>query len=149
MLSVVESAVVRMGVLEIVGKGWRALDALNERTCRALDVQRRSFSPWWWTAADHPILQHSFERLSPDFNPIQVSWVVGGLFINTLALLTPGWSERDRESLRGAPWNCPEPRALMEGDIMDKLEDMASVYEFDPLTDNIPATKVEITVSCR
>uniref|UniRef100_A0A8C2FF66 Copine Vb n=1 Tax=Cyprinus carpio TaxID=7962 RepID=A0A8C2FF66_CYPCA len=30
---------------------------------------------------------------------------------------------------------------------MDKLEDMASVYEFDPLTGNIPATKVEITVS--
>ncbi|KAA0707894.1 Copine-5 [Triplophysa tibetana] len=36
----------------------------------------------------------------------------------------------------------------MEGDIMDKLDDMASVYEFDPLTGNIPATKVEITVSC-
>ncbi|XDV52151.1 hypothetical protein PO909_020911, partial [Leuciscus waleckii] len=76
-----------------------------------------------------------------------------GLFINTLALLTPAWSERDRDSLRGArlrePWNCPEPPALMEGDIMDKLEDMASVYEFDPLTGNIPATKVEITVSCR
>uniref|UniRef100_A0A8K9V3J5 Copine Vb n=1 Tax=Oncorhynchus mykiss TaxID=8022 RepID=A0A8K9V3J5_ONCMY len=30
---------------------------------------------------------------------------------------------------------------------MDKLEDMASVYEFDPITGNIPATKVEITVS--
>uniref|UniRef100_A0A8C2FCZ6 Copine Vb n=1 Tax=Cyprinus carpio TaxID=7962 RepID=A0A8C2FCZ6_CYPCA len=28
-------------------------------------------------------------------------------------------------------------------------ENMASVYEFDPLTGNIPATKVEITVSCR
>uniref|UniRef100_A0A667X035 Copine Vb n=1 Tax=Myripristis murdjan TaxID=586833 RepID=A0A667X035_9TELE len=37
----------------------------------------------------------------------------------------------------------------MEGDVMDKLEDMASVYEFDPITGNIPATKVEITVSCR
>lgn len=51
---------------------------------------------------------------------------------------------------------APEPpRALalalapMEGDVMDKLEDMASVYEFDPITGNIPATKVEITVSCR
>uniref|UniRef100_A0A8C7C577 Copine Vb n=1 Tax=Oncorhynchus kisutch TaxID=8019 RepID=A0A8C7C577_ONCKI len=32
---------------------------------------------------------------------------------------------------------------------MDKLGDMASVYEFDPITGNIPATKVEITVSCR
>uniref|UniRef100_A0A8B9LNK6 Copine Vb n=1 Tax=Astyanax mexicanus TaxID=7994 RepID=A0A8B9LNK6_ASTMX len=32
---------------------------------------------------------------------------------------------------------------------MDKLDDMASVYEFDPFTGNIPATKVEITVSCR
>uniref|UniRef100_A0A8C7CEG2 Copine Vb n=2 Tax=Oncorhynchus TaxID=8016 RepID=A0A8C7CEG2_ONCKI len=30
---------------------------------------------------------------------------------------------------------------------MDKLGDMASVYEFDPITGNIPATKVEITVS--
>uniref|UniRef100_A0A4W5MDI0 Copine Vb n=1 Tax=Hucho hucho TaxID=62062 RepID=A0A4W5MDI0_9TELE len=37
----------------------------------------------------------------------------------------------------------------MEGDVMDKLGDMASVYEFDPITGNIPATKVEITVSCR
>ncbi|KAJ8258297.1 hypothetical protein COCON_G00173090 [Conger conger] len=37
----------------------------------------------------------------------------------------------------------------MEGDVMDKLEDMSSVYEFDPFTGNIPATKVEITVSCR
>uniref|UniRef100_A0AAR2K9Q6 C2 domain-containing protein n=1 Tax=Pygocentrus nattereri TaxID=42514 RepID=A0AAR2K9Q6_PYGNA len=36
----------------------------------------------------------------------------------------------------------------MEGDVMDKLDDMASVYEFDPFTGNIPATKVEITVSC-
>ncbi|CAF96794.1 unnamed protein product [Tetraodon nigroviridis] len=32
---------------------------------------------------------------------------------------------------------------------MDKLEDMSSVYDFDPITGNIPATKVEITVSCR
>uniref|UniRef100_A0A9J8CT23 Copine Va n=1 Tax=Cyprinus carpio carpio TaxID=630221 RepID=A0A9J8CT23_CYPCA len=30
---------------------------------------------------------------------------------------------------------------------MDKLEDMASVCEFDPITGDIPATKVEITVS--
>uniref|UniRef100_A0A8D3A1H6 Copine Vb n=1 Tax=Scophthalmus maximus TaxID=52904 RepID=A0A8D3A1H6_SCOMX len=30
---------------------------------------------------------------------------------------------------------------------MDKLDDMASVYDFDPITGNIPATKVEITVS--
>ncbi len=37
----------------------------------------------------------------------------------------------------------------MEGDVMDKLEDMASVCEFDPVTGDIPATKVEITVSCR
>lgn len=37
----------------------------------------------------------------------------------------------------------------MEGDVMDKLDDMASVSEFDPITGNIPATKVEITVSCR
>ncbi len=37
----------------------------------------------------------------------------------------------------------------MEGDVMDKLEEMASVCEFDPVTGDIPATKVEITVSCR
>uniref|UniRef100_A0A8C5I2J4 Copine-5-like n=1 Tax=Gouania willdenowi TaxID=441366 RepID=A0A8C5I2J4_GOUWI len=35
----------------------------------------------------------------------------------------------------------------MEGDVIDKLEDMSSVYDFDPITGNIPATKVEITVS--
>uniref|UniRef100_A0AAQ5XB83 C2 domain-containing protein n=1 Tax=Amphiprion ocellaris TaxID=80972 RepID=A0AAQ5XB83_AMPOC len=32
---------------------------------------------------------------------------------------------------------------------MDKLEDMSSVYDFDPITGNIPATKVEITVSSK
>uniref|UniRef100_A0A8D0DYB5 Uncharacterized protein n=1 Tax=Salvator merianae TaxID=96440 RepID=A0A8D0DYB5_SALMN len=37
----------------------------------------------------------------------------------------------------------------MEEDVLDKLEDMASVRDFDPLTGSIPATKVEITVSCR
>ncbi|KAJ7332895.1 hypothetical protein JRQ81_015075 [Phrynocephalus forsythii] len=37
----------------------------------------------------------------------------------------------------------------MEENGMDKLEDMASVRDFDPLTGSIPATKVEITVSCR
>uniref|UniRef100_A0A670YLC5 C2 domain-containing protein n=1 Tax=Pseudonaja textilis TaxID=8673 RepID=A0A670YLC5_PSETE len=35
----------------------------------------------------------------------------------------------------------------MEEDVLDKLEDMASVQDFDPLTGSIPATKVEITVS--
>ncbi|KAI5610091.1 hypothetical protein C0J50_5444 [Silurus asotus] len=38
--------------------------------------------------------------------------------------------------------------APMEGDGMEKLERMASVCEFDPITGNIPATKVEISVSC-
>ncbi|XP_046896184.1 copine-8 isoform X2 [Hypomesus transpacificus] len=37
----------------------------------------------------------------------------------------------------------------MEGDVMDKLEAMAAVCDFDPITGSIPATKVEITVSCR
>ncbi|XP_048859014.1 copine-8-like isoform X2 [Brienomyrus brachyistius] len=37
----------------------------------------------------------------------------------------------------------------MYGGVMDKSEDMASVCEFDPGTGSIPATKVEITVSCR
>ncbi|XP_067324060.1 copine-5 isoform X2 [Anolis sagrei] len=37
-----------------------------------------------------------------------------------------------------------------DDDVMDHLEDMASsVRDFDPLTGNIPATKVEVTVSCR
>ncbi|KAF0035121.1 hypothetical protein F2P81_012879, partial [Scophthalmus maximus] len=43
----------------------------------------------------------------------------------------------------------PPAMEMMEGDVMDKLDDMASVYDFDPITGNIPATKVEITVSCR
>ncbi|XP_069489751.1 copine-5 isoform X5 [Ambystoma mexicanum] len=37
----------------------------------------------------------------------------------------------------------------MDDDEMDKLDDMASVSDFDPISGNIPATKVEITVSCR
>ncbi|XP_028854028.1 copine-5b isoform X2 [Denticeps clupeoides] len=37
----------------------------------------------------------------------------------------------------------------MEGDALDKPEDAASVCDFDPITGSIPATKVELTVSCR
>nr|XP_029504679.1 copine-5-like [Oncorhynchus nerka] len=37
----------------------------------------------------------------------------------------------------------------MEGDVMDKLDSMAAVCDFDPIAGSVPATKVEITVSCR
>ncbi|XP_062248858.1 copine Va [Platichthys flesus] len=37
----------------------------------------------------------------------------------------------------------------MEGDVMDKVEATATVHDFDPISGSIPATKVEITVSCR
>ncbi|XP_012991842.1 copine-8 isoform X1 [Esox lucius] len=37
----------------------------------------------------------------------------------------------------------------MEGDVMDKLDSKAAVCDFDPIAGSIPATKVEITVSCR
>uniref|UniRef100_A0A8D0CTW7 Copine Va n=1 Tax=Sander lucioperca TaxID=283035 RepID=A0A8D0CTW7_SANLU len=37
----------------------------------------------------------------------------------------------------------------MEGDVMDKVEATATVCDFDPISGCIPATKVEITVSCR
>ncbi|XP_043572671.1 copine-5-like isoform X2 [Chiloscyllium plagiosum] len=47
--------------------------------------------------------------------------------------------------LREPAWNYWMP---ME-DAMDKFDDMASVSEFDPIQGSIPATKVEITVSCR
>ena len=53
---------------------------------------------------------------------------------------------------RISPEPPPPPARTMEltdGDGMDKPEDMSLVYEFDPITGNIPATKVEITVSCR
>lgn len=39
--------------------------------------------------------------------------------------------------------------AHMEGDVMDKVEATATVCDFDPISGSIPATKVEITVSCR
>lgn len=39
--------------------------------------------------------------------------------------------------------------ARMEGDVMDKVEATATVCDFDPMSGSIPATKVEITVSCR
>ncbi|KAG8002720.1 Copine-5 [Nibea albiflora] len=39
--------------------------------------------------------------------------------------------------------------ARMEGDVMDKVEATATVRDFDPISGSIPATKVEITVSCR
>ncbi|XP_062921565.1 copine-5-like isoform X3 [Mobula hypostoma] len=47
--------------------------------------------------------------------------------------------------LEALVWNYWIP---ME-DAMDKFDDMASVSDFDPIQGSIPATKVEITVSCR
>ncbi|XP_059806392.1 copine-5-like isoform X1 [Hypanus sabinus] len=47
--------------------------------------------------------------------------------------------------LEAPAWNYWVP---ME-DAMDKFDDMASVSDFDPIQGSIPATKVEITVSCR
>ena len=41
------------------------------------------------------------------------------------------------------------PARMMEGDVMDKVEAVATVCDFDPISGSIPATKVEITVSCR
>ncbi|GLD45993.1 copine-8 isoform X2, partial [Lates japonicus] len=43
----------------------------------------------------------------------------------------------------------PASPAPMEGDVMDKVEATATVRDFDPISGSIPATKVEITVSCR
>ncbi|XP_029690085.1 copine Va isoform X1 [Takifugu rubripes] len=37
----------------------------------------------------------------------------------------------------------------MEGDDMDKVEATTTVRDFDPISGSIPATKLEITVSCR
>ncbi|KAM4571804.1 copine Va isoform 3-T3 [Fundulus diaphanus] len=37
----------------------------------------------------------------------------------------------------------------MEGDVTDTVEATATVCDFDPMSGSIPATKVEITVSCR
>ncbi|KAM8863213.1 copine Va isoform 2-T2 [Spinachia spinachia] len=54
--------------------------------------------------------------------------------------------------LLARPLRCGSPRstrAHMEGDVMDKVEATATVCDFDPDSGSIPATKVEITVSCR
>lgn len=80
----------------------------------------------------------------------------GGRLVSDLVSgVTTGDSTRSvRARLSGSRIRPEPPRDLavmemMEGDVMDKLEDMSSVYDFDPITGNIPATKVEITVSCR
>ncbi|XP_036958350.1 copine-5b isoform X4 [Acanthopagrus latus] len=80
----------------------------------------------------------------------------GGRLVSDLVSgVTAGDSTRSvRARLSGSRIRPEPPRDLavmemMEGDVMDKLEDMSSVYDFDPITGNIPATKVEITVSCR
>lgn len=78
----------------------------------------------------------------------------GGRLVSDLFSGVTGDSLRTAGARLCASRITPEPpRALamdmMEGDVMDKLEDTSSVYDFDPITGNIPATKVEITVSCR
>lgn len=45
--------------------------------------------------------------------------------------------------------SSPGSPARMEGDDMDKVEATATVRDFDPISGSMPATKVEITVSCR
>lgn len=62
-----------------------------------------------------------------------------------------GTCRRDPEPVRlyEVESSSPSTPSPMEGDVTDKQEDSASVCEFDPITGNIPATKVEITVSCR
>lgn len=49
----------------------------------------------------------------------------------------------------GGQWSWPGSPARMEGDVMDKVQATATVRDFDPISGSIPATKVEITVSCR
>lgn len=77
----------------------------------------------------------------------------GGQLVSDLVPGVAGDSARSvRARLCGSRIRTAPPQDLameMEGDVMDKLEDMSSVYDFDPITGNIPATKVEITVSCR
>lgn len=78
----------------------------------------------------------------------------GGHLVSDLVPGVAGDSARSvRARLCGSRIRPAPPQDLamemMEGDVMDKLEDMSSVYDFDPITGNIPATKVEITVSCR
>ncbi|XP_053280133.1 LOW QUALITY PROTEIN: copine-8 [Pleuronectes platessa] len=53
-----------------------------------------------------------------------------------------------RDSL-GSGCCLPGSPTHMEGDVMDKVEATATVHDFDPISGSIPATKVEITVSCR
>lgn len=78
----------------------------------------------------------------------------GGRLVSDLVSGVTGESTSSvRTKLCGSRIRPEPPRSLamemMEGDVTDKLDDMSSVYDFDPITGNIPATKVEITVSCR
>lgn len=100
---------------------------------------------------------HSPHSLLSRFNICEVAASpgrTGGHLVSDLVSGVPGDSTRSvRARLCGSRIRPEPPRDLamemMEGDVMDKLEDMSSVYDFDPITGNIPATKVEITVSCR
>lgn len=99
----------------------------------------------------HPSLLHS---LLCRFNICEVAASPGRTRGHLVSDLVSGDSTRSvRARLCGSRIRPEPPRDLamemMEGDVMDKLEDMSSVYDFDPITGNIPATKVEITVSCR
>lgn len=68
---------------------------------------------------------------------------------------SPAPSHRlQRDSRSAGSW--PGSPARMEGDVMDKVDKVdkveeatATVRDFDPISGSIPATKVEITVSCR
>uniref|UniRef100_A0A3P9HL04 Copine-8 n=1 Tax=Oryzias latipes TaxID=8090 RepID=A0A3P9HL04_ORYLA len=78
----------------------------------------------------------------------------GGRLVSDLVQGVARDSTRSVGARLSASRITPEPTRspameMMEGDVLDKLDDMSSMYDFDPITGNIPATKVEITVSCR
>ncbi|KAM8917331.1 copine-5b isoform 3-T3 [Spinachia spinachia] len=119
-------------------------------------ITRCASAVFFFVCCGCPLTQRSPSLLS-SFNICEVASSparTGGRLVSDLVCGVSGDSTRSvRARLCGSRIRPQPPRALamemMEGDVMDKLEDMASVYDFDPITGNIPATKVEITVSCR
>lgn len=105
----------------------------------------------------HPLTSLSLSPFLSRFNICEVAASparTGGHLVSDLVPGVAGDSARSvRARLCGSRIRPAPPQDLamemMEGDVMDKLEDVSSVYDFDPITGNIPATKVEITVSCR
>lgn len=162
-----ELSVAAPHVRECRQEGWSSQLLLFKRCSgkRAHSLPGKQRSGRWCVLACDPTLVKSVASLLQPPNKLSmllpVQWTALRRFVWTVSATArssaalrlsavgspPSALQVQRDSRGSGSW--PGSPAHMEGDVMDKVEATATVCDFDPISGCIPATKVEITVSCR